>query len=382
MEQFHQRYPDDREGAVFYALALNATVNPNDKTYTNQLKAAAILEKIFVEQPNHPGVAHYLIHSYDYPPLAERALPAAQRYAKIAPSVPHALHMPSHIFIRLGLWPESIQSNRDSAAAAKKHGSIFEALHAMDYLMYAYLQSAQDQAAQQVLEERNALGQLASENVASAYAFAAIPARYALERRQWSEAASLGPQPSRLIYPEAITSFARAIGSARSGDVASTRKEVEKLQALRERLVKAKQHYWAEQVEIQRLAAAAWLSWAEEDYEEALKLMQSAAALEDSTEKHPVTPGEIIPAHELLGELLLELGKPEQVLRAFETSLQDTPNRFNSFSGAARDAERLGDLQKAKDLYEKLIVLSEHADSERPALQQAKAFLVKQQAKR
>lgn len=375
MEQLYHRYRDDREAGVFYALALNATVSPNDKTYANQLKATAILEKVFEEQPEHPGVAHYLIHSYDYPPLADRGLDAARRYAKIAPSAPHALHMPSHIFTRLGLWQESIESNRGSATAAKAHNSTFEQLHALDYLAYAHLQQAQDLAAKRVLDERDATAQGDLENFAAAYAFAAIPARYTLERRRWSDATQLEPRPSKVKYTEAMTYFARAVGSARNGDVSKARADVDKLQSLQTALVEAKQTYWAEQVEIQRRVAGGWVARAEGQNDVALTLMREAAELEDSTEKHPVTPGPIFPAREMLGELLLELNHPEQALKEFETSRQREPNRFNGIYGAARAAELSGDRDKARQYYQSLIGLCEQADSERPELQQAKAFL-------
>ena len=375
MEQIYLRYPEDLEAAVFYALALNATALSTDKTYENQQKATEILMKVFAEKLEHPGAAHYLIHNNDYPPLADRALVAARRYASIAPSVPHALHMPSHIFTRLGLWEESIHSNSASAAAAKRNSSWFEQLHAMDYLVYAYLQGAQDREAKRVLDEANVTGKVAPDNFASAYALAAIPARYALERRQWAEVASLEPRQSRHIYTEAITYFARAIGSAQMGDLTTARKDIEKLQSLRDALLDLEQSYWADQVEVQHRAASAWLAYAEGKNEAALQLMVSAAELEGSTEKHPVTPGAIVPAHELLGELLLELGKPEQALNEFETSLRTSPNRFNTFYGAARAAELLGDNEKTTDFYEKLVALCENADSERPELLEARAFL-------
>jgi tetratricopeptide (TPR) repeat protein len=377
MERLYARYPEDREAAVFYALALNATILPTDKTYANQLKAAEILEQVFAAQPDHPGVAHYLIHSYDYPTLASRGLDAARRYAKIAPSAPHALHMPSHVFTRLGLWQESIASNRDSAAASKEHHSVFEQLHALDYQAYGYLQGAQDREARRILDECQALAKEDLEHFASAYAFAAIPARYALERRQWAEAAALEPRPSRVKYSEAITYFARALGAARSGDAASTRANVNKLQALPTALVDTKQDYWAGQVEIQHRTAAAWLARAEGKPEEAVRLMREATTLEDATEKHPVTPGPIFPARELLGELLLELQQPAQALQEFEASMPKEPNRFNGLYGAARAAELTGEVEKARTYYGQLVALSERGDTDRPALQQAKAFLAK-----
>jgi hypothetical protein len=389
MEQVYLRYPEDREAAVLYALALDATALPTDKTYANQQKAGAILEKVFAEEPNHPGVAHYIIHSYDYPPLAERALSAARSYAKIAPSVPHALHMPSHIFIRLGLWPEAIQSNQASAAAAREYaarafpGSAWDQqLHAMDYLVYAYLQQGQERAAKGVLDELHTIQKAEPESGPSAYAFTAIPARYALERRQWAEAASLTLHPStfpwsRYRWAEANLYFARALGAARGGDSASARHEVEKLQALHDTLVQAAQSYWADEVEIQRRAAAAWLARAEGKSEEALTLMRSAADLEDATEKHPVTPGPIVPARELLGELLLELQEPSQALPEFESSLRASPHRLNGLSGAARAARLAGNLEKAHTYYAQLVSLCDQIDSTRAELAEARTFLTK-----
>lgn len=389
MEQVSRRYPEDREAAVFYALALNATAPPTDKTYASQLKAAEILERVFAEQPDHPGVAHYLIHTYDYPHLAPRGLPAARRYAAIAPSVPHALHMPSHIFTRLGLWQESIDSNRASAAVARAYAvkehpgvaSIYQP-HAMDYLMYAYLQGARDREAKAVLEELSAIRRGEEATLGFAYAFAAVPARYALERRRWADAASLTVQPgefpwSQFPQAEAITYFARALGAARSGGPANARKDVEKLQSLRDTLLASNQSYWAEQVEVQRLAATAWLARADGKNEEALQLMRSAADLEDATEKNIVTPGPIVPARELLGDLLLEAKQPARAFKEFEPSLSKEPNRFNGMYGAARAAELAGDREKARAYYAKLVALSQKADTERAELLQAKAFLSK-----
>jgi hypothetical protein len=380
MEQLVQRYPADREAAVFYALTLNVTALPTDKTYDQQLKAAAILEKVFAEQPEHPGVAHYLIHSYDYPPIAGRGLPAARRYASIAPSAPHAQHMPSHIFTRRGFWQESIASNRASAAAATDH---LNHLHAMDYLAYAYLQGAQDREAKRVLDEVRALGKVKIEHFVSAYALAAIPSRYALERGQWAEAATLALYPSefpwsRFPQSEAILVFARALGAARSGNVTAAKDDLSKLQSFRDALASAKQGYWSEQVEIQWRIVSAWIARAEGKNEEAVRLLRAAAAAEDATEKHPVTPGPILPARELLGELLLELGEPKQALAAFEHSMTAEPNRFKGTYGAARAAERSGDMVKAKAYYAKLAEITKNADTERPELREAKAFLAKQ----
>ena len=316
MESLLRRSPEDedKEAAVFYALALNITALPTDKTYANQLKAAEILERVFAEQPNHPGVAHYLIHSYDYPPIASRGLSAARRYASIAPSAPHALHMPSHIFTRRGFWIESIESNRASAAAARNH---FDQLHAMDYLAYAYLQMAQDLTAKRVLDEAIAIQKINVEHFVPGYALAAIPARYTLERSRWADTASLSLPASdfpwsRYPQAEAVFVFARALGAARSGNAAGARKDIARLEVLRDALIAAKQGYWAEQVEIQRQVAAAWVARAEGKHQEALQLLRAAADREDATEKHPVTPGPIAPARELLGEMLLELGDPRQ----------------------------------------------------------------------
>jgi len=389
MEQLYRRYPEDREAAVFYALALNATAAPTDKTYANQLKAGAILDKVFAEQPDHPGVAHYLIHSYDYPPLAGRGLVAARSYAKTAPSVPHAQHMPSHIFTRLGLWQESIDSNRASADAGKAYYAKLgkdtvwdQTLHALDYVVYAYLQTGQDKQARAVLEELSGMQKSEPESFVAAYAYAAIPARIALERHRWREAASLSPASKpfpwdRFAWAEAITTFGRAVGAARSGDAATARAEVQKLDGYRTALVAAKQTYWAGQVTIQHQAAAAWAARAEGKNDEALKLMRAAADLEDSTEKHPVTPAPVVPARELLGEMLLDLNQPAQALVEFEASATREPNRFNGLFGAARAAELSGDRAKARTLYAKLVAMCDRADGERPELGQARAALTK-----
>lgn len=385
MEQVYLRYPEDREAAAFYALALlpNESTLSADKTYEKQLKAGAILEKIFAEQPDHPGAAHYIIHGYDYPALASRALTAARRYGKIAASSDHALHMPSHIFTRLGLWQESIQSNLGAAAAAKNYAlktnpgtAPATPLHMLHFLMEAYLQGAQDREAKGVHDELNAF-QKVPDNLGASITFAGIPARYALERRRWVEAALLQPRPSRYAYAEAIIYFARALGSARSGDVVNAQKNVERLQSLRDAALQAKQEYWAQQIEIQRLAAAGWLAHAEGKKEEAQKLMRSAADLEDSTQEHQSARDAIIPARELLGELLIDLGQPSQALSHFEASLRKHPNRFNGLYGAAKAAELSGDREKTKTYYAKLVALCERADTQRPEIMEAKAFLAK-----
>lgn len=387
MEQLSQRYPHDSEAAVFYALSLLGTAysSPPDKTYARQRKAGAILEKVFVEQPNHPGAAHYIIHSYDYPPLAERALPAARAYARIAPDSPHALHMPSHIFTRLGLWEESIASNLDSAASAHRHGIGGEELHAKDYLMYAYLQRAQDGEAKKLLDafSENRAGTMLY--FAGLYALAAMPARYVLERRDWSAAADLhipaGVFPGgRYAWTEATFHLARGLGAVHTGDLARARDEVRQLVVLTEVLRREGENYWAEQVEIQRRTVVAWLALAEDRKTEALAGMRSAADLEDSTDKSPVTPGAVVPARELLGEMLLELKRPAEARHEFETTLQASPNRFRSLYGAARAAEAAGDSEEAGKYFAQLLELCEHAETERAELQQARDFLAAQRA--
>ncbi len=367
MEQLHRRHPQDREGEIFYALALLGSASPADKSYARQKKAGAMLEKRFAELPNHPGIAHYLIHAYDYPALAERALPAARRYAEIAPAVPHARHMPSHIFTRLGLWEEAISADLASAAAAREHArkyhpeaANFEELHAMDYLVYAHLQLGQDRQAGRILEELRRMRKVEpAGSFVAAYAFAAIPVRYALERRQWSEAASLPLHPesfewSRYPWAEAILHYGRALGAARSGDPSAARHALGRLEELHRQTADTGPDYWADQVEIQRLSAAAWLDFAEGRKEQALERMRAAARLDDATEKHPVTPGSVIPTRELLGEMLLLLGNPAEAVAEFEASLRGTPNRFNGLYGAARAADLAGEGGKAERYYAQL----------------------------
>ena len=387
MESLAARYPQDREAAIFYALALNITLNPNDKTYANQLKAAAILEKVFAVEPNHPGVAHYLIHSYDFPPIADKGLDAARRYASIAPSAPHAQHMPSHIFTRLGYWQESIDTNRASVEAAKEElrqakleAGSYNALHAMDYIEYAALQIAKDKEAQAVVDEIRGIQKLDTEHFAAAFAFTAIPARYALERRQWAEAAELSLHPQTLSWQkfpqaESILWFARGVGAARGGNVEGAKRNLARLEALRDSMKAAKNTYWAEQTEIQRLAVAGWIARAEGRNDEALALLRKAADAEGATEKHPVTPGSIQPAREMLAELLLELGQPAKALAEFEASQRTDPNRFHGIAGAARAAEQAGDRERARRYYAELLVLTKSADSDRPEIKQAKAYL-------
>jgi tetratricopeptide (TPR) repeat protein len=380
IEQLYRLHPEESEAAAFYALALQATADPNDKTYRNQLKSGEILEKLYAQQPNHPGVAHYLIHAYDYPELAPRALDAARHYGQIAQSVPHALHMPSHTFIALGLWQDSIQSNLAANAAARRLAWVQEELHTMDYLVYAYLQGDQEQAAVGVLEKLKAVKIEEKRTLAMDYALAAAPARFAIERRRWSEAAALTLLPSSFLPTRALTHYARALGAARSGAVLEAHEDVEKLVELRDALLQAKQDYWAKQVEVQRQTTEAWLNWAKGNGEEALTLMRSAADLEDSTYKHPITPGQILPARELLGDLLQELHRPEQALAEYEASLRMTPNRFNALYGAAQAAELAGSREKAHMYFLQLVANCQQADTERPEVQRAKLFLARKLA--
>ncbi|MCA1633662.1 MAG: hypothetical protein LC802_08080 [Acidobacteria bacterium] len=392
MERLYRRYPSDREAGVFYSLTLIAKgMMAGDKSYASEKKAAQILNRVLARAPQHPGVSHYLIHSYDYPALAHLALPAARSYAKIAPASAHAQHMPSHIFTRMGLWQEAIRSNLDAQAAAKAYavrnrlpGAWDEQLHAMDYLVYAYLQGAQDKQAEGLLDELNKIRKVDPPNFKVAYAFTAIPARYALERRQWNEAAKLPLHPGtmetfpwqRFRWAEAQIRFARAIGSARTGDTASARQEVGKLADIRQALVEVKGDYdWGKQVEIKRQIASAWLAHAEGEHEESLRLMRAAAELDDATEKHPVTPGTLLPAREQLGELLLELKQPVAALQEFETSLRSAPNRFNGLYGAARAAKLASNRKRAKTYYGKLVALCRQADSVREEIEEAKKFL-------
>lgn len=386
MEELQRRYPDDKEAAVFYALALIATAAPTDKTYSQQKRAAEILERVRVEIPDHPGVIHYIIHAYDSPALAHLALAAARRYARVAPSVPHAQHMPSHIFTRLGLWEESIQSNEASASAARDYArrvhmnSVWdEQIHAMDYLIYAALQCAQNTKAKAVLDEFNAIQKISSQSPKAAYPLVAIPARYALERRNWADAARLTPAAwlrlERFPWAEAMICFARGVGAARSGQLTAAQTELAKLLTLQRGLVEKKQQDWAVPTDILQRELAAWIVLAEGKPADAVQLMTGAAELEDSTEKHPMTPGPILPAREQLGDLLLEAKNPSAALREFELSLRSSPNRLNGLYGAATAAKAAGATDKARTHFAKLIEVCAHADTDRAELVEARAFL-------
>jgi hypothetical protein len=388
MEQVYLRYREDREAAVFYALALVATAPPTDKTYANQRTAAEILNKVWVEQPQHPGVVHYLIHSDDSAQFAEAGLPAAICYAKIAPEVPHALHMPSHIFTRLGMWQQSIESNlaAHAAAVAYVHKSLgpngfdSETVHTMDYLEYAYLQTAQDHAAKEIVDELIGFRDNAGPNLPTAYAVAAIPVRYALERRDWRAAAALATAPipfplDRFPWAEAMISFARALGAAHTGDIAGAEAEIAKLQTLEDKLLQAKDTYWANQVQVQRLDAAAVLAHAKGDDKKAIELARAAAELDATMDKHPATPAAVLPARELLADLLLETNDPKAAFKEYQEALRSDPNRFRSILGKARAANQSGDTAGAREAYQKILALTD-PQADRPELAEARAFLV------
>ncbi len=377
MEGVASRYPDDDEVQIYYALALNMSVSPTDKTYSNQLKAAAILEPIFMRQPNHPGAAHYLIHTYDYPALASKGLDAAVRYAKIAEAAPHAQHMPSHIFTRVGYWNESIVSNTAAANVAKAANEPDDQLHASDYMVYAYLQLGRDSEARHIIAEMLTATGYNPDRNAAPFALAASPARYVVERGDWTAAAQLRPTPSKFPYAEAMTHFARALGALRSGTANAARADIDKLAELRDGLRAAKDPYWAEQVNIQWQVASAWLLNAQGQHEAALTAMRAAADAEDRTEKATVTPGPLAPARELYGALLLERDLPKEALAAYEASMAKEPNRYHGLAGAAKAAELLGNREKARAYYERLLALTSGSQSERRELAEAKQFLAK-----
>lgn len=377
------RHPEDMEAAIFYALALAQAAPPNDLTYAELVKAGAILEPLFAAHPDHPGLAHYLIHAYDAPGLAPRGLAAARCYARIAPSAPHALHMPSHTFTRLGYWRESIDANIASAAAAKRDGATAEELHASDYEVYAYLQIGRDAAARRLVDslpeiaarfDADAVGS-AAPGAAGVFALAAIPARWALERRAWAEAARLEPRPSRFPFADAISHFARGLGAARSGDAPAARAAADALAQIHGRLVSADEGYWATQVEIQKQSVEAWLALAEGRNAEALAGMRAAAEREGRIEKNAITPGPIAPARELLGEMLLELHEPAQALEQFTATLEREPDRFRALAGAASAAAQAGERDTATRYYARLLTSCEGADRPgRPELDEARRF--------
>jgi hypothetical protein len=382
MGKLADRYPDDVEAKILYALTVSGNHDLNDKTFARPLKAAAILEPLFVSLPHHPGVAHYLIHSYDYPPIAQKGLPAAQRYAQVAPSAPHAQHMPSHIFTRVGSWRDSIAANQRSVQTAL--GDARYTAHGMDYMVYAYLQLAEDARAASVFAESATAvrPEKGKAGFAEAFGLAAMPARLALERGRWADAGKV-ELPANLSdadwkrYPQAesVQAFARSIGASRSGDAAAARREIERLGQLQRTLAERKLGYWAEQSEIQAKVASAWALRAEGKDAEAVAALRVAADHEDRTDKHVVTPGPILPARELLGDMLLELKRPGEALVEYEAVVAKEPNRFRGLYGAGRAAELAGDREKARRHYGTLIQLVGDGAADRPELRQARAFV-------
>lgn len=385
MEKMHTAWPDDHEAAALYALALNAAADPSDKTFQKQQQAGAMLQALFPGEPNHPGIVHYLIHTYDAPELAAHALPAARRYASVAPSSAHALHMPSHIFTRLGLWEEDIQSNLASVSAAQCYAQSIgkehwdEELHGMDYLVYAYLQRGDNVRAKQQLDYLHTIREVHPINFKVAYAFAAIPARILVENKQWIPAAGL--QASNIIawdnYPwqKAIVHFTRLMGAVHTGNQEAANTELRTLKQIHNTLLAQKDTYKANQVDIQIKTGEAWMHWKAGRQEEALNSMKLAAEMEDKTEKHPVTPGEVIPAREFLGDLLMQLNSPDKALEAYEQNLKKHPNRFNGLYGAGLAAERTGNLEKAGYYYRQLLAVADTAGSRRPELEMARKAL-------
>jgi tetratricopeptide (TPR) repeat protein len=371
MEQLTQRYPDDFEAAVFYAVTLQASASKTDKTYANQLKSAAILEKLLEKDSQHPGVAHFLIHAYDYPPLAEKGLAAARRYAGLAPAASHARHMPSHIYSMVGLWEDSIASNRFAMEIQPDY------YHASDFVVYAHLQLAQDAKARAMIDQTTKTADTGTRvvTIVNFTALAAMPARYALERADWKGAATLPITSTQFPAADSLTRFARGLGMARSGDLAGAKREVQAMEELRSALERSGQSYWADRTEEQKVAVSAWVAHAEGAGDQALKLMRAAADGEDGSVKHVAMENRLYPMRELLGELLLEVGQAGPALREFETSLKETPNRYRGIYGAARAAEIAGNRQQAGAYFEKLVALGRNADTSRPEIARARAFL-------
>ena len=373
-EALAAKYPGDDEAQIFYALYLAGTQTASDQTYAAYLKAAGILEKQFAKHPDHPGVAHYLIHSYDAPPIAQQGVPAARRYADIAPDAPHALHMPSHIFTRVGAWADAAATNRRSADSAQRSSDTDDALHALDYMTYAYLQLGRDGEARKVLEEARALTRINPARATGPYALAAMPARYPVERGAWRDTAALQPAPSNFPFTTAMTHFARALGSARSGNPAAAQADIERITTLRDDLKTQKSLYWANEVEVMRLTSLAWTALAQNKNDEALALMRQAADTEDKSDKNIVTPGRLLPARELLGDMLLELKQPAEALKAYEASQVREPNRFRGLYGAGQAAAQSGQRDKARLYFTRLIELASSGDA-RPEMEQARQYL-------
>jgi hypothetical protein len=386
-EKIYLGYPEDREAAIFYALALRAAADPADKTFLKQRKAGEILNALFPNEPDHPGIAHYLIHTYDYPELAELALPAARKYASIASASAHALHMPSHIFTRLGLWDESINSNINSVTAAKCYaensgitGHWDEELHGIDYLVYAYLQQARDETAKEQLEYLQSINVVFPVNFKDAYTFAAVPTRYALERKDWMAAAALELKPidfpwHNFVWQKSIVSFGKVLGAVHLRNMPEAEAGLAELKANYTILLEREKDYEANQVKIQILASEGWIQLLHGNKNEATRLMTEAATMEDATEKHPVTPGEVIPARELLGDMLMEMNEYSKALEAYESDLEQHPGRFNGLSGAGYAASKMGDTEKATNYFRQLIASTQLSDKKRSDLANAELFL-------
>ena len=389
MRQLRDKYPDDFEVQTFYAFAVLGVgyATPNDVTLSKQLEAAAILEKLWKQNPNHPGVVHYLIHSYDYPQLAQRGLAAAQSYASIAPWVPHALHMPSHIFTRLGMWDESIAANRASAEASRAYAAMrhrdateAEELHALDYLAYSYLQEARDTEAKKIVDLAAKVRKTNPElEFSAAYALAAIPTRYAFERNDWAAAATLPipklPHWSSFPFMEALIEYGHALGRAHTGDLDGARKAIARMQHLRDATKDPKFDYFKSHLDLQMQAASAWVATGDGKKNEAIETLRRAADSEDILGKHPVSPGAFVPIREQLGSLLLELGQPKEAQREFEAALKIYPGRFRGLYGAAQAAEQAGDNENASRYYTKLAAQTSKAGVSRDELNHVREFL-------
>jgi tetratricopeptide (TPR) repeat protein len=387
MAEVHGQNPDDREAEIFYALAMLSNADPTDKTYAVQKRTGAMLEPLFVEMPNHPGLAHYIIHSYDFPPLAERAVEAAHRYLDIATSMPHALHMSGHIFTQLGMWEDSIDANIRSAEAARERGERFglaqgqmNEMHALDYLVYAYLQQGQDENAGRIVEDIDSRDDLNWRNGVISFNAGAPPVRYAMERHDWEAAASMRPLEAaeqiggnyEVRNSVALRYWARVVGAARSGQIEQAERDLAELESLASEMQSAERVWARNTSEVMRLQAAAWLALAKDEPERALELMRSAADLESQTDKSGLSPGRVLPAHEQLGDMLAELGRPQEALAAYEASLSQASSRFNSYLGAARAAKAAGEPEAAQGYYEKLLELAAE-DSTRAELAEARS---------
>jgi tetratricopeptide (TPR) repeat protein len=371
MKAIAARYPNDTEAQVFYALTLQASAPRTDLTYAQQLASAAILEKVFDENPRHPGATHFIIHAYDYAPLAQRGVPAARRYAGIAPAVPHARHMPAHIYSMVGLWEDSIRSNLSALEIQPDY------YHAADFTVYAHLQLAQDAKARAMIDKATATPVRGDRPVSMANftALAAMPARFALERADWKGAAVLPVTATGYPQADSITRFTRGLGLARTGDIAGARREVEAMEALKRALVTEGSPYWADRTAEQMLAVTAWMALAAGSTDRAITDMRRAADAEDASVKDVAMENRLYPMRELLGEMLLAAGRPREALEAYITALENTPNRYRGLSGAAAAAEAAGDLRQAREHFARFVALTNSADTDRPEIARARRFL-------